>query len=268
MTPALDHLRGGTLPARSAVLAAHPDDEIVGAAILLSRSKGCSVIHLTDGAPHDRRLWPRDFASREEYAALRHSEARDALALAGVTGSSIHCLGAVDQESARGLVDLARSLAALLGRLQAPILVLQPYEGGHPDHDAAAMVGRSAALLCARARVRPPALVEMTSYHARGSALVVGEFLPDSAPEIELLPSAAEIELKRRMLAAHASQAETLAAFPPGRERFRAAPRADFSRAPHAGELYAERMGWMRGEEFRSLTGAALRELGLPPIFP
>jgi LmbE family N-acetylglucosaminyl deacetylase len=248
------------------VLAAHPDDEVVGAAVLLARSRGGRVIHLTDGAPRDRRLWPRAFARRSLYVRLRRVEAARALALAGIDRERIHPLGGIDQEAPRALSGLARELAALLARLRPPVLVLHPYEGGHPDHDAAALVGRAAAAMLARAGLDAPQLVEMTSYHGANGSLATGAFLPDPAPQVEILASRAESALKRHMLAAHESQAATLALFPSGPERFRRAPPADFSRPPHPGETYSEKMGWMRGEQFRCLAATALEELALPPL--
>ena len=259
-------LEGGALPPGSAVLAAHPDDEVVGAAVLLARSRGCRVIHLTDGAPRDQRLWPHAFAGRPAYVRLRRVEAARALALAGVDRERIHALGGIDQEAPRQLSRLARELVALLARLRPPVLVIHPYEGGHPDHDAASLAGRAAAAMLARAGLDAPQLVEMTSYHAARDALATGAFLPDPAPQVEIVASEAERALKCRMLAAHESQAATLALFPPGPERFRRAPPADFSRPPHPGETFSERMGWMRGEQFRCLAAAALEELALPPL--
>jgi LmbE family N-acetylglucosaminyl deacetylase len=261
----MELLRGGVLPPSSLVLAAHPDDEVVGAAVLIARSPQCGIVYVTDGAPRDARFWARSFrGERSEYARLRRSEAEEALALAGVPKSRIHSLSGVDQDAAREISRLARELGGLLQRLRPPVLVLQAYEGGHPDHDAASVIGRAAALLLRRAREREPALIEMTGYHARDGGLVVGEFLDAGGDVVRIDPGAAELALKERMLDAHRSQSETLAPFQAGPELVRSAPRADYSRPPHPGELYSERMGWMPGEEFRSLACAALRELGLP----
>ena len=261
----MELLRRGALPPSSLVLAAHPDDEVVGAAVLIARSPDCTIVHLTDGAPRDSRFWARSFrGDRGEYAQLRRAEAEEALALAGVARSRIHSLSGVDQEAAREIPRLARQLTSTLRRLRPSVLVLQSYEGGHPDHDAACVIGRAAALLLRRAGEQEPVLLEMTGYHARNGGLVVGEFLDPGNEVLRIEPSAAELALKQRMLDAHRSQAETLAPFRLGPELFRATPPADFSRPPHAGELYSERMGWMRGEQFRSLACAALDELGLP----
>src|SRR6476646_4862382 len=42
---------------RIAILAAHPDDETIGASALLARFDEPQVIYLTDGAPRNRNLW-------------------------------------------------------------------------------------------------------------------------------------------------------------------------------------------------------------------
>ena len=67
---------------RLAVLAAHPDDETIGASALLARFPQSLIIYLTDGAPRDRNLWPPGMAGeREQYAAVRRREAAEALGI-------------------------------------------------------------------------------------------------------------------------------------------------------------------------------------------
>jgi len=55
-------------------------------------------------------------------------------------------------------------------------VVTHPYEGGHPDHDAAAFV---TCMRCgSRGKRETPLLaMEMTSYHGVGGKLTVGAFL-------------------------------------------------------------------------------------------
>ncbi|MGZ3459028.1 MAG: PIG-L deacetylase family protein [Archangium sp.] len=256
-------LRGSAL-----FVPAHPDDEVLGASWLLRRSPGCHVVHVTDGAPRDASLRSPDAPpTREAYARLREEEALAAMRLAGIHPDHLLSLGAVGQEAAHQLVTLTGCLVALLKALRPALLVVHPYEGCHPDHDSAAFVAHAAVALMARAGRMPPALLEMTSYHRQRESLVTGEFLlaPDGRPVATVDLTEAECAIKRRMLACYASQARVLEAFAVGQERYRAAPRYDFTRPPHEGTLHYEAHGWrMTGARWRELARQALEELKLP----
>jgi hypothetical protein len=76
--------------------------------------------------------------------------------------------------------------------------------------------------------------------------------------------NADELDLKRRMAAAHVSQRAVLSLFALDVERFRPAPVYDFTELPNGGALLYERQGWgMTGERWRGLVRTALLELGL-----
>jgi N-acetylglucosamine malate deacetylase 2 len=253
---------------RIAVLAGHPDDETIGAFTLLARFASPRVIYLTDGAPRERKLWSPDFhGAREEYSSLRRAEAGQALCLAGVPGSQIDWLGGVDQEAIFRADALACRLSELLSRIDVDVLVTHPYEGGHPDHDTAALVAHLAIhTLC---RERAPFLVEMTSYHAHDRQCVTGKFLnSDTARELHLLLSETERTRKAAMFAAYLSQRRVLEGFPIDQECFRVAPEYDFTRAPHQGNLWYECMAWpMTGRQWRTIAIekiAGVKELSCP----
>jgi N-acetylglucosamine malate deacetylase 2 len=241
------------------VLAAHPDDETIGVSALLGRFPQSEIVYLTDGAPRNRSLWPACAdGTREEYALLRRQEAHRALSLVDVPAEHVTWLNAVDQESIFDLQHPVERLTELLEINRPSALITHPYEGGHPDHDAAAL---AASLAVARAS-SPCVLLEMTSYHAESCGCVTGQFLNNGvAPEIVFELSEPERARKRRMMAEHSSQREVLAGFGIDRERLRLAPEYDFSLPPHSGYLWYECMGWeMSGERWRSLAGAAIRE--------
>ena len=244
---------------RVVVVAAHPDDETVGATSVLLRGEGAAVVHVTDGAPRDPRLRP-GHPDRASYARHREEEGRAALAIAGVT--QVVRLGAVDQEAVRSLAPLARELAAVLSSLEPRIVVAHAYEGGHPDHDAAAIATRAALALVRRTEGLAPRLVEMTGYHLAGGRLATNEFLPGPRAVRHRL-SPGEREKKRAMLDAYASRRAVLAVFGIEEERFRlAGPVSPWAR-PHAGMLHYELRGWTTFEEFRVAAIAGLRALGI-----
>ncbi|MFL5264353.1 MAG: PIG-L deacetylase family protein [Anaeromyxobacteraceae bacterium] len=255
--------RGGVL-----VLAAHPDDETIGAGALLYRLRGGVVVHLTDGAPRDPRFRPEGLEV-DAYARARRRELGAALAAAGLTEKSALAMGVPDQDAAYAIADLARSLAAVLGATHPALVVTHPYEGGHPDHDAAAIVARAAILLARRERLAVPRLVEMTSYHASGGALVTGQFLDAPlAKQVARVLSPVELDVKRAMLACFETQRPVLEPFLAhlAVERFRPAPRIDVSRPPHEGPLWYERLGFtLSGARWRALARRAIDALGLTP---
>jgi N-acetylglucosamine malate deacetylase 2 len=256
----LEHREELTFPL--AVLAAHPDDETIGASVLLSRCSNSRVIFLTDGAPRDRRLWSPEFqGTREEYQSLRRGEAEQALSLGRIPRNQITWMGATDQESIFTAGDLACELANLLTKSETAILVTHPYEGGHPDHDTAALIARIAISL-----LPPdigPALVEMTSYHAKDGQCITGCFLDNgSTNEIVVKLSVTERARKVKMFSAYRSQSRVLGAFGGIEERFRLAPEYDFSATPQPGKLWYECIGWpMTGEHWRSLAAMSMARM-------
>ena len=264
----LPECTGPSSPPRLLVVAAHPDDETLGASWLLRNVADTWVLHLTDGAPRDASLRsPSAPRTRESYACLREKEAVAALGRAGLPRERLLSFGVVDQEAVLALAALSLRLTALIEKLRPTALVIHSYEGGHPDHDAAAFVAHAAEALTASRGGASPRLLEMTSYHRRGGGLVTGEFLPDTrgGPVTTVELSAEDLALKREMLGCYASQAQVLAVFKVDRERYRLAPRYDFSLPPHPGTPHYESLGWaMTGARWRELARAAREELGLP----
>jgi LmbE family N-acetylglucosaminyl deacetylase len=252
----------GSLPeARVMLVAAHPDDEIIGAGSRLAHFRDLVLVHVTDGAPRNMfDAGTHGFTRREDYAAARRNELLCALKEARCTPELVD-LCVADQETTANAAEIARRLAGLLRERSPGLVLTHAYEGGHPDHDATALAVH---LAVASLNSPGPALYEFASYHARNGGFHCGDFLPHTDPRVitfELSPH--ERTRKQAMLDCFITQRDVLKFFRTDVERFRIAPSYDFTIPPHEGRLYYERFDWgMQGGEFRSLARNALKEFG------
>jgi LmbE family N-acetylglucosaminyl deacetylase len=253
------------------LVVAHPDDETIGAGGLLPKLREATIVHLTDGAPRDLTdARAAGFERREDYAAERRRELTAAMRLAGVAGWQLRCMNVMDQEASLEMAYLTLKLVHLVRQLRPGAVLTHPYEGGHPDHDAAAFAVHAA---CARVAA-PPEVYEFASYHAAAQATAVGsEARPGTIETGRFLAGSDQGELvvldreaqdrKRRMFECFATQSHMLRHFGVEEERYRAAPAYDFTAPPHAGTLLYESFGWpLTGARWRLLAQEALRTLG------
>lgn len=257
---------GAGLPVpRTAVVVAHPDDEVVGIGSRLPRLKSAQFVYVTDGAPRDGRDASTHGLSVSEYREARKREREAGLRLCGIPPAQTLDFGCVDQEAALELAARSRRLADLFTQWRTEAVITHPYEGGHPDHESAAfMVHAAAALL--RGRGEPaPDIVEMTSYHRGRDGLRTGGFLPGERGEVTVQLTPEELALRRAVIDAHVTQRRTLTIFEGvTQEGWRRAPTYDFGQRPHEGPLWYEHLGWpIDGTRFSQLATEALRELGL-----
>jgi len=252
------------------VIAAHPDDDVIGAGALMARLPRVRVLYVTDGAPRDGRdARAHGFADVAAYAAARRSEAESAVAFAGLPPERLAWLGVADQQATFSLDRLAMALREAIAALQPRVVLTHAYEGGHPDHDATAFAVHAALapIPPAPPAVARPELLEFAGYHASPDGGRAEDFLPAAdCPPLTFELDARARRLKTAMFACHASQAGVLAQFSIAREQVRRAPRYDFSRAPHPGALLYERPGsgaeWgIDGARWRREAAAARQRL-------
>lgn len=248
-------------PPRVILIAAHPDDEAIGAGALLQDLPHATIVHVTDGSPSDNRAArKRGFQTREEYAKVRRAEVVSALHLVGIHESQIRCCGLVDGEATLHLVELCHTVIDLFLELNPEIVLTHPYEGGHTDHDATAFAVHLACGILRREGLDAPVVLEFASYHSRNGKRVRSAFLPFwDVPERALeLPVETQL-LKARMFKKFVSQQDCLKAFPVHVERFRMAPRYSFTLPPHEGQLDYERYcSTICGDEWRARAERAL----------
>ena len=248
MPELLPSTRQNEFPAgRLLVLAAHPDDEVVGCGTLLRRTVNTILVFATDGAPNDRKFWS-SYGSREDYAGVRKAEAISAAAVAGVKQTQF--LDIPDLELFRNLIKAHAEISDMATRHRPDTILTHAYEGGHPDHDACSFL----AWMVGRERRVP--VWEMPLYHRANGDRAWQQFIPRSemaagrSEEVALTPTLPELQRKRAMVAAYVSQGEVLKNFDVSREVFRPQPVYDFTKPPHEGRLNYEEWHWpMTGQE-------------------
>ncbi len=248
------------------IIAAHPDDEVIGAGGRFPWISRLFLVQVTDGAPSnmiDARL--AGFPSREDYARQRRDELLSALTLAGISPERSLAMGIVDQEASLNMPDLSRRLAAIIRDLNPEVVVTHSFNGGHPDHDAVSFSVHTALAGLGRDHSRNLTLLEYPSYFGENGVFTPLEFIPrDGYPPRTVPLSAEERTLKAGMIECFRTQVHLLKAFPLERERFRQSPSYYFTEPPHPGKLYYENFNWsMTGKRWRGLAGEALRELRL-----
>ena len=235
---------------RVAIVVAHPDDETLWCGSLLARLDDAVLIHLTDGSPADGEDAHRlGFATREGYADARAGELDAALGHLGYRGER-RGYAVRDKEA-------VFRLDAIIDRLRgdlagAAVVLTHPYEGGHPDHDAAAL---------AVARVADAPIVEFACYAMERGERVFGRFVADPAHPEQARPLDADERMRvGAAVRAHATQRHVIGEWRPKAERWRDAPAYDFTRPPPGeGALY-DGFGWtLTSARWRAIAGAALQ---------
>lgn len=244
---------------------AHPDDEALALGARLRRFREAHLILATDGAPRD----PADsrtqgFPSLIEYRNARARELSDMLSLANVGHMSRTCLGFPDQEASFHLAELTRKIAEHVRSFRPEIILTHPYEGGHPDHDACAFAVRHACALSASPSGMQTLVAEAAFYHAGAGGIKTEVFLANAAPASQIVRklTPAEQKRKRQRLDCFFTQRAMLAQFPCAVERYRIAPRYDFTRPPHPLPTYYDHFPWgITSGRFCRLAAEANREL-------
>lgn len=150
------HPRAATMPGldldpddvdRLVVLAAHPDDESLGAGGLLARAHRRGIVVDVVAATDGEASHPSSPSySAAELASMRRAELRCAIDVLA-PAATLHHLGLPDGGLAEHEEDLLTALVGLVGDGRRTLVVAPWRHDGHSDHDAA---GRAAAATAAR----------------------------------------------------------------------------------------------------------------------
>lgn len=197
---------------RALIVVAHPDDESIATGGLLQRTRERAVAFCTTGA--GKAACP-DPERRRQYAGIRQSEASQALSYVG--GPLCEFLENEDGELFTGLEGTYRRLTAIAERFQPTAIVTHAMEGAHQDHDSCAMLGWR----LGAATGIPVWEMPLYRWDPRERGLARQSF-EELTPDVTILRlNAEELDVKKRMLAAHRTQRRIIEQFDPSVEYFR-----------------------------------------------
>lgn len=243
---------------RVLVLLAHHDDEFFLAPLIQDECRSSAelvVVYLTHGS-----VFGVD-------AATRIAESDRVLSGLGVAPGCVSQLGAELGILDSGLMDAAARVPDVLAERFSPTefqrAYLMAWEGGHPDHDSAHMIG------AAWARSRSIELLEFPLYNAYGlpaERFISMRLTPRAGRVRSRALSEDEARAWRSLSTAYPSQQQVFASLMPGIEHalFRRrsceyrelVPLPDYSQRPHAGPLFYEQRFGLRFETFRDKLSA------------
>ena len=145
-TARLEAVRVLSMPHNVLVIAAHPDDETIGAAILIHRlialGYQIDVVFATNGRGAYWRI-PKNL--QKERAATRLEEAAAALKCLDVDPNHIYCLGFPDHGLHRYLSEAYHDIHTFMTKAEPHIVLTHAMEGGHRDHDTTSLLAHLAA---------------------------------------------------------------------------------------------------------------------------
>jgi LmbE family N-acetylglucosaminyl deacetylase len=214
------------------VVGPHPDDCEFSAGRLIMRKKGQNtfVICMTDGRKGQEGT-PGKVIPEDEYAKLRIKESTKALSELHVDVNNIFFFGLPDQEIVTNPYVIDK-LAMIFRKVKPEFILIPPWEGAHPDHDACHLFS-----IVALKNLGYPFenVIEYGSYNNYGGQFRVQEFIPSKNAEHKLKPSPTEQERWNNIMKVFKSQLNQQKYYIPKStfEIFRQVPQYDYSKLPY-----------------------------------
>ena len=222
------------------VLAAHPDDELVGCGINIKNNIAMHnevlVLFLTNGCIPIDDLW---FWQKQEYekgVAKRLKEAQEA---ANILGHEIRIAN-----KARPARKLWQELCAVYQEMQQIISEYKPtqvwvcaYEGGNPDHDALNAIGY-------KLHTKGIDVQEFAEYNYKNSKNNYNTFIEFAEKATIIKLTKEESKAKKELYSKYASERGNLD-LGIKQESYRPIQKHDYTNPPHIGKLWYERFRWV-----------------------
>lgn len=243
---------------RILILAAHPDDEVVGFCTTAARAQQAGaeiyVYFATDGCIAARTLWPWQRKYHTQYVAKRRHEAET---VANFLSYKIVGWG---QRPARylwrELSVVYEEICEIVKNLQINQIWLPAYEGGNADHDGLNAIGK---IFKSRSQISEhlpksdtfpktfpmPVVLEFAEYNWHGQKARAQTFPYPNGSEYTLILTPDESAHKTKALQLYASEQQNLNYVGKQQECFRPLADYNYTAPPHEGTLWYAKYQWV-----------------------
>ncbi len=224
----------------------HPDDEVIGCGALIynrARLKSKSAfLYLTSGAPPTSMMTPefrKQYRNYTTYKTIRLYERDVALTSLGVNTEDITDCDYPSRTLLYDIKNVKNKIKKIAEQKGIRIILVPPYEGGHPDHDVANFIG------CRLSEEDRFDLFEYALYHAEENGNAVSQRFVKEVNQIYFYYSFENWCAKSIAIKAFESQLfmlESMSKYMP--EQYRKLFRYNYQQKPNNGLVLYENYKW------------------------
>ena len=216
------------------LIAAHPDDELVGAAFIIKKillKKNLIIFFPTNGVLSKEEMWFWDKRKYQEKKKIRNKEMKESLQYLGV--KKFFRQNIPTRKLKENIGKTFNKINLLIKNWKIDTVFCPAYEGGHQDHDVSNFI-------CSRLRNNYK-VFEYAEYNFSKGKINCNEFVKPTNDEVTIKLSEKEKREKMKLLEIYNSEKGNLDYVKLDKECYRKLYDYDYSKPPHPGKLFYRR---------------------------
>jgi LmbE family N-acetylglucosaminyl deacetylase len=213
----------------------HPDDEIVGACILIRKllreKKKISMVFLTNGviSPNQNWFWKKN--KYQDFVKIRKDEMLHSLELLNI--KEYYYQNIPTRTLRYKISESHKLICKIIKKNKIDTIFCPAYEGGHQDHDIANFICSRLKGLCN--------LYEFAEYNFFQRKINSNTFFDSNNNEETILLNHSQQKFKNKCLRIYESEKKNLDYINVDKESFRPMLNHNYSKPPHHGTLFYRR---------------------------
>ncbi len=219
------------------LVAPHPDDEIVGASIIIKRilsKKNLIIFFPTNGVIPKEAMWLWDRKNYKERIKIRKKEMNQSLKNLGI--KKFYFQNIPSRTLKKNILKTFSIMKKIIKKEAIDTIFCPAFEGGHQDHDVSNFI-------CSRLK-KLAAIYEFAEYNYFNKKINSNTFFKKSKNQKIIFLSDNEKKLKKKLLHIYKSEKANLNYLSFYKESYRKILDYDYSQPPHSGILFYKRFSF------------------------